>query len=174
MAAMAPLTIPTGDAALFFFAGHGCEYENDNWLISKEGWPSDDRDIPRWTLNVRSELLGQMQKAGARLTVLLLDCCRVFEGMHRSTRAGGRGLAKMEAPKGSVIAFACAPNAEAEDGGTGRNGVFTTHLLKHIQTPGKDVGLMLRGVVNAVDEATGGKQVPHVEHSLRDENVCLC
>ena len=118
-----------------------------------------------------------MQASGAKLNVILLDCCRVFEGMYRSTRATratGSGLCEIEAPDGSIIGYACAPNKVAADGGDERNGVFTKHLLKHVVTHGKEVRFMLGAVKRGVREETGGEQIPHVETSLEDEPVCLC
>ena len=47
----------------------------------------------------------------------------------------GGGLAQMDAPKGSLIAYATAPGKTAADGES-RNGLYTQELLKHIQTPG--------------------------------------
>jgi len=164
-------TLEKGDAALFFFAGHGCEYRNDNWLLSKDGIPPDERDLPRVAINVR-EVVSEMREAGAFLNVVLLDCCRIFEGMTRRARSTGQGLAKMEAPEGSIIGFACAPNEVAEDG-AGRNGVYTTHLLKHLSVP-KDIGLMLRAVSVDVIKATDSKQRPHIDLCGVPPDVSLC
>ena len=165
-------TIQPGDVALFFFAGHGCEYKNDNWLLSADGIPPDERDLPRVAINVR-ETLDDMRQAGAGLQVVLLDCCRIFEGMTRRARAGTRGLVKMEAFDGAIIGYACAPNEVAEDGG-GRNGVFTQHLLQHIAVPKTDVGLLLRAVSVAVRDATDGKQRPHIDTSGVPPHTYLC
>ena len=86
--------------------------------------------------------------------VLLLDCCREIKEMTRSTRSLAHGLAPMLAPRGSLIGVACAPGQLASDG-SGRNGVYTKHLLKHMDTPGLDVEKMLRrvgnGVINSVN-----------------------
>ena len=92
--------------------------------------------------------------------------------MVRSGRSTASGLSKMEAPAGSVLAYACAPGATAGDG-PGRNGIFTSHLLKHLHTPGVDVDRMLRAVARGVYEETRGAQDPYHNHNLRHDSVCL-
>ena len=168
-------SIKQGGAALFFFAGHGCEYQNDNYLIPAGDIPKDDWRLETKAINVR-EVRGQMlEQRGASLSVLLLDCCREFKGMSGSTRSTKRGLGRMEPLKGSVVGFACAANEVADDGGGGRNGVYTKHLLEHIATPGLDVRFMLGSVSTAVEKATNGKQRPHDENSgLPGNEVYLC
>ena len=75
------------DTAVFFFAGHGCEYKNSNYLITQQGCARDD-ELPDEAFKVQ-DLLDDMEDK-ARLSLIILDCCRTFEGMHRSTRAGSR------------------------------------------------------------------------------------
>ncbi len=57
------------------------------------------------------------------------------------------------------MAFAASRNQTASDG-DGPNGLYTTHLLKNMRTPGLPVEQMFKHVRNGVSDATGGKQVP--------------
>lgn len=90
-------------------------------------------------------MLAEMEAAGAKANVVILDAC-LNNPFTRSFCSGGRGLAMMEAPIGSLIGFAPSPGKVAEDG-TGRNGIYTEHLLKFLEHPGlslRDVLLKIR------------------------------
>ena len=76
-------------------------------------------------------------------------------------------------PKGSLVAFGCAQGQTTAERRTGRNGIFTEHLLKHIETRGLEINALFIRVGNAVEEITQGKQVPYVNHSLRCEGASL-
>jgi serine/threonine-protein kinase len=74
----------------------------------------------------------------------------------------------MNAPSGTMLVFATNPDNVASDG-TGRNGVYTKHLLQYITQPGLEVGMMLRRVRTAVKDETGGQQVPWENGSVEGE-----
>ena len=85
-----------------------------------------------------------------------------------------QGLKSMSARAGSLIAFACAPGATADDGKKGEtNGLFTKHLLKHIITPNEDIRMILTDVTDGVMEESKSNQIPHVTFTLRHKNICL-
>jgi len=156
-------------SAVFFFAGHGCEYQNQNYLMTTTECP-DERDLPKKAVSAH-EVQRDMEDSGCLFPVLILDCCRVFEGMSRGTRAPPKGMAEM-VPKGSYVALACAPNTCAEDG-SGVNGTFTAALLKHIGTPNKDIDWILSDVRNDVEAETNGRQRPWSNHQLKKRPACL-
>ena len=64
-----------------------------------------------------------------------------------------------------MITYATQPDNVALDG-DGRNSPFTTALLKHIATPGVDIGAIMRRVRADVIAATREKQVPWDHSSL--------
>lgn len=141
-----------------------------NYLIPVEEVASDDL-LDYKALRVQ-HVLERIESAGCNLNLLFLDACRSKPPpMSRGTRSLGRGLAKMEANTGSVIAFACAAGQTAADG-TGRNGVFTANLLNHLGRPNVDVDFMLGDVAEAVEQATGGEQTPFRNHNLKGRRPC--
>src|SRR4029077_3407382 len=73
--------------------------------------------------------------------------------------------AQMNAPTGSFIAFATAPNSVAADG-TGRNGIFTKHLLSNLREGESDIDRVFTRVTAGVSQETGNKQVPWKSSSL--------
>lgn len=165
-------SINAGDIALVYFSGHGCEYQNDNYLITSE-LPTEERLLPHTALNAR-ELLDGVEAKEPHLTVLLLDCCRVFKGMARSTRQTDNGLAAMTAGTQSIIGFSTSPNTVAydNDGKGSRNSPYTAQLLKHLPTPRVDIDSVLRRVGKGVREICP-KQEPYVHHKLTEEDNFL-
>jgi len=109
-------------------------------------------------------LLERMADAGNELNIIILDACRENVFM-REWRSVERGLAIAKAAQGSLIAYATAPGDVALDG-SGRNGVYTKHLLKYITRRGITVEELFKLVRNAVAEETKGKQIPWENSSL--------
>lgn len=156
------------DTAVFYFSGHACEYENENYLVTSDEIGRHSH-LRASALNAQQVLRG-MQAKQTELNVMFLDCCRVFRGM---TKAGGGGLAAMapDTPSSdtqTVIGFATSPGSVAYDGDRA-NSLYTKHLLRHIATPGLEIDLMLRKVAGGVqDEAKSNVevQIPYVSHTL--------
>ena len=113
-------------------------------------------------------VLGGMEDAGNDVNIVVLDACR-DNPFARSFRSGGqRGLAAPPAVRGSLIAYATAPGKTAADG-TGRNGIYTQHLLQHITTPGLKVEDVFKKVRQAVEDSTQRQQTPWETTSLRGD-----
>ena len=158
------------DVALLFYAGHGLQVKGRNYLAPIDADLSDEADLDFETLPLRT-ILKHMERH-TRTNLVFLDACRdnplarnLARSMGTRSVAVGRGLARVETGVGTLIAFATEPGNVALDG-WGGNSPFTTALLKHIETPGLDVDLMLRRVRKDVLELTSGKQVPWSNSSL--------
>jgi tetratricopeptide (TPR) repeat protein len=109
-----------------------------------------------------------MESAGNRINLVILDACR-DNPFRKFSRSSSRGLTTpVQTASGTLIAFATAPGKVASDG-IGRNGLFTSHLLKYIKTPNLDVDLMLRQVRSDVAKDTKNYQVPWNSSSLTGE-----
>lgn len=83
-----------------------------------------------------------MEEAQNSLNIIVLDACR-NNPFARSFRSSEQGLAKMDAPTGSILAYATAPGSVAADG-TGTNGLYTEKLLKHMSVPGIDLPFLFQ------------------------------
>lgn len=121
------------------------------------------------------ETLWEILHKNPYTTIFLLDCSRSRPSGRADTRglfaASHKSLAR-EPDAGSLIAFACQPGLIAMNTRDDRNGLFTKHLLRHIETPNEDIHRLLRKVVKGVIEESGSKQIPHISASLTDD-VCL-
>jgi hypothetical protein len=107
---------------------------------------------------------GAIRRFGNNLNIIILDACR-NNPFARSFRSADQGLAKMDAPAGSILAYATSPGSVAADGG-GRNGLYTAMLLKHMQQPGIELARVFRRVRVDVMNASNRSQVPWESSSL--------
>ena len=114
-----------------------------------------------------ADVLSQMDTAGNALNLVILDACRnnPFKGRLRSA---SRGLARIHAASGSLVAFAAAPGQAAEDG-DGENSPYTKALVEAMHVPGLAVEQVFKRVRISVEEQTGRQQTPWEESSLRGD-----
>ena len=164
-----------GEAALFFYAGHGIQNDDsENYLV-----PVDVALKDKWSMRdmVRLNDVMEAMEEFSGLKLVFLDACRdnPMRGARTMSGGGTRGLAPVSVrdhgakgeSSGTVIVYATAPDDTADDG-EGRNSPFTGALLEHIGTPGVEVGEMLDRVTGTVIERTrhtGKAQVPWVSKS---------
>lgn len=121
-----------GGVGLLYFAGHGLQVNGRNYRV-----PVD---------------------AAINVNLVILDACR-DNPFARSFRSASRGLAAIDAPSGTLIAYATAPGRVARDG-EGANGLYTGELLRALQAPGQRVEDVFKRVRQSVLERSGGDQVP--------------
>ncbi len=141
------------EVGLFYFAGHGMQVSGVNYLIPIGADIQAEEEVRISSIDA-SFVLSKMEPAGTLTNLVILDACR-DNPFACSFRSSSRGLAIMDAPRGSLIVYATAPGSVAADG-TGRNGIVTGSLLKYLKTPDLDVEDMLRAVRKDVINATKG------------------
>lgn len=159
------------EVGLFFYAGHGLQVDGENWLLPVDAELADEFDLEDQALE-----LGKVIDGLERMTptsLVFLDACRNNPFLKRmtrgqTTRSIGRGLAKVEAGKGTLIAFATDPGNVALDG-DGENSPFTGALLRHLETPGLEVEVLIKKIRKEVDAATDGRQTPWSSSSLLND-----
>lgn len=152
-----------GGAGLFYFAGHGMQVNGRNYLIPVDVEIESESDVKYESVDA-GRVLGKMEDAGNELNIVILDACR-NNPFARSFRSSVSGLARMDAPQGTLIAYATAPESVAADG-SGRNGTFTKHLLTQMHTPGLTVEQVLKRVRVGVIRETKKRQIPWVSTSM--------
>jgi peptide/nickel transport system substrate-binding protein len=150
-----------GGVGLFYYAGHGMQVGGKNYLIPVDATIESEADVRLETVDVDVVL---DQTRDNRLNLVILDACR-NNPFERRFRGGGRGLAVVEAPVGTMIAYATAPGRVANDG-DGTNGLYTSELLKAMRTPGLKVEEVFKRVRAAVARQTRNEQVPWESSSL--------
>jgi hypothetical protein len=151
------------DVGLFYYAGHGLQVRGANYLVPTGANPTKEADIDFQMLD-SNLVLRQMESAGTKLNLVILDACRNNPFGGRGLRATDAGLAQMRAPEGTLISFATQPGNVAQDGGDG-NSPYTKALAQAMHRPGLDVFRTFNEVGLAVSSVTGGAQQPWVSLS---------
>ena len=130
-------TLQPGDLALFYYAGHGVQANEQNYLIPIDFAGSSEADLP-YEAYPAAQVRDKLEQSRARLRILILDACR--NNPFRSKRDGVRGLSPMgSSVEGTYIAYATSDNGVADDNPTEGNGLFTKLLLTALRTPGLDL-----------------------------------
>ena len=158
---------------LFYFAGHGVTYDEKNFLIPVTAEIEAGPDLPESTVSAQW-ILGMMETAGNATSVMILDACRdnPYRGILTSgTRSLAQGMAKMDAPDGSFVAFSTADGQLAYDG-EGDYSPFAQAFAIEVKAPDVSIGDMMTRVNSRVRKATKGlgkrPQIPWTENSLAD------
>lgn len=148
---------------LFFYAGHGVQARGTNYLVPIGAPITSEADVDLESVAADTVLM-QMEQAGSAINIVILDACRNLP-VARSFRDATRGLARVEAPRGSYIAYSTAPGSVASDG-SGTNSPYVAALTQEIRKPGQSIEETFKKVRLAVLQATGGKQMPWDSSSL--------
>ncbi|CAF0755588.1 unnamed protein product [Rotaria sordida] len=162
------------ELVLFYFAGHGKQSKDQNYLL-----PSDyDYDYRRHerhyitdhAINVQY-IMKKIDDKLCRTAIYIFDCCRKLIRTRATNE--NQGLSPIHPPPKTLIVFACAPGKTVQDETqNGRNGSFMENLLKWIVTCNTDIEEIMKNVASAVNLQTAGFQLPYRASSLTDK-ICL-
>jgi hypothetical protein len=153
--------------AVVYYAGHGLQLRDHNYLIPVDAEIRSEDEIPIAGLDI-GFILGRMSAARSRVNIVILDACRNNPFSGRSG-AKAQGLAQMDAPVGTLLAYATAPGKLAADGGGGADSLYATYLARHLLTPGLPVEQVFKHVREEVVRDTRQQQVPWESSSLQGE-----
>lgn len=151
----------------FYYAGHGIQFQGQNFLIPV------DTNIPSESyLKTRafstSILMDELNYAGNELNIVVLDACR--DNPFGWSRSSSRGLTVIgNRPAGSIVVYATSEGAVASDG-DGRNGLFTSELLKHLNKPDTEIEKIFKLTGKGVQERSRGKQIPAIYNKYFGEH----
>ncbi len=155
-----------GAVALFFYAGHGLQLKGVNYLPTVDADIASEEDVPMQSLDA-NKVLEIMDEGKTRLNLVFLDACR-NNPYARSFRSAADGLARINAPSGTIISFATRPGSVAADG-RGRNGLYTEHLLRAMNATDLPIEQVLKRVVSGVKGGSKGRQEPWMEGSIEGD-----
>lgn len=155
------------DVALFYYAGHGVQTNGLNYLVPIDATLQTEQQIEYQCVRA-DRMFGSI--VGDKTNIVILDACRnnPFErSWGRNT--SGSGLAFMQAPSNSFIAYATAPGQTASDG-TGNNGLYTEILIQEMLKPNKTINEIFQSVRARVENKSltefNKKQTPWESTSL--------
>ncbi len=112
-------------------------------------------------------LLESMTRARNPMNLIILDACRdnPFGG---DVQVQQKGLSQVDAPPGTLLAYATAPGNTAADG-FGANGLYTENMLKEMQAPAAKIEDIFKRVRLNVRLQSRGQQVPWESTSLEQD-----
>lgn len=151
------------DVSMFFYAGHGLEVDGVNYLVPVDADIQSHLDIKQKCIPLTG-VSNTMEFANDEgLNMIILDACR--NNPFPAGKRGGAGLARVNAPSGTLIAYATDPGSVASDG-DGTNGLYTGELIKQLKISQRieDIFMHTR---NNVEQLSGGKQRPWEEARLK-------
>jgi len=154
---------------LFYYAGHGMQVKGNNYLIPVDATLKVEQDVDYDCVDA-GKVLGKMEAAKTSTNIVILDACRdnpfARSWSGRSAGAGGTGLAFMNAPSGSIVAYATSPGKTASDG-TGKNGLYTEAFLQYIKVPNLTLEEFFKSVRGEVEKKSNRAQTPWESTSLK-------
>lgn len=161
-------TLKPEDTFLYYFSGHGMEFNGENYLFPKDAKPTSEKDIPEETVPLE-KVLQVIKVTRVKTAIIILDACRnntivkTWRG-----RMPKEGLANIVTPSGIFIGYAAAPG-RAASGGIRSNSLYTEAILKFIDIPNITIDEMFTKVNKEVRDQSFGLQVPHKMSSLQEE-----
>ncbi len=151
---------------LLFYAGHAVQLDWRNFLLPVDAQPATAAAVPQHAVDVQGAIQA-FSAAGNRLNIVVLDACR---DNPFGAAGGGKGLAPMDAPPGTYMAYATAPGHTADDGDAAAgNGLYTRFLLREIARPEARIEDVFKRVRLQVRRASAGRQVPWDSSSLEED-----
>ena len=128
--------IKSGGVGLFYFAGHGVQVDGRNYLVPVNADIETENDVEYESIDT-GRVLAKMEDANNGMNIMILDACR-NNPYASSFRSISNGLATLNAPSGTFIAYATSPGNVAADG-EGDNGIYTGYLIRHLNS--KDLSI---------------------------------
>ncbi len=155
------------DIGLFYYSGHGLQVNGVNFLVPVDADITSKHHVEYHCVNAE-RVFAHMEFAANPTNIIILDACRddPFHTSAAKSMGGGNGLAFMQAPSGTLIAYATSPGRVAFDDPNKQNSLYTAALLQHIEEPNIPVLEMFQRVRKTVREDTNNQQTPWESTSL--------
>jgi hypothetical protein len=148
---------PDGTVVLIYYAGHGLQVDGENFLLPTDAAIAQESDVAVEAMRL-ADVMAMLETVRSKTRIVILDACRdnPFADMAKSAP---RGLALVNAPAGTLVAYSTSPGNTADDG-AGSNSPFAAALLKSAREPGLPIETALKNVRLAVHGVTRGQQTP--------------
>ena len=153
---------------LIYYAGHGLQVDGDNYLVPVDARFEKEGDVAEQGVRL-ADLMATLETAPSKVRIIILDACRnnPFSALNE---VAGKGLAIVDAPAGSIVAYSTAPGAEAFDG-TGTHFPYAAAFMRTIKTPNLPIEQFFKKVRVLVNDSTSARQTPWKSTSLTSDFV---
>lgn len=154
--------------SVIYFSGHGLQVEGDNFIVPVDANITITEEIPYSCVHA-SDLLIDVDKDSQNMHIVILDACR-NNPFKSGIKGISGGLAKMNAPMGTLIAYSTGANMTSIERKEDRNGIYTKFLLESLKIPNLSVEQVFKNTRTNVITETQAKQVPWDESSLHGKD----
>jgi TPR repeat protein len=167
------LNLPLGSEVVFFYAGHGLQVGERNFLLPTDAAFANPGDLAAYAITLDRVIASLAARASVH--IVFVDACRSnpFPGVRLATDLAANlaetqtGFGPFESLLNSLVAFSSSPGQVAVDGPAGGNSPYTAALMNAIAaTPDTDLPLILPQVRDVVMAATSGSQTPWESSTL--------
>ncbi len=162
--------VVAGDEVAIFYAGHGVQLANANYLIPIDVAGQDEEQVRDEGIALQ-RLLDDMTDKKVKFTLAMIDACRdnPFKNNGRAIGGGLRGLAPTTAATGQMVVFSAGSGQQALDtlgpSDPDKNGLFTRIFAREMQKPSVTIDRVVRSVrteVVKLARSVGHDQVPAI------------
>jgi hypothetical protein len=151
--------------AMVYYAGHGVQLAGENYLVPVDARISSETDLVSGSVRL-VDMMATLDAIPSRLRIAILDACR--NNPFPSLNEAGRGLAIVDAPNGSIVAYSTAPGSEALDG-VGDHSPYTAAFLRLAHEKNLPIEQLFKRIRLDVNNSTGGQQTPWESSSLTSD-----
>ena len=152
---------------MLYYAGHGLQLDWRNYMVPVDANLKSAADVPAQTIDL-SSVVDIFKAAGNRMNIVVLDACR--DNPFGGNTSSAKGLAQLDAPPSTFLAYATAPGNVAEDGDVkSGNGLYTQFLLQELKRPTAKIEDVFKRVRLNVRKQSNGRQIPWESTSLEDD-----
>lgn len=153
------------DTALFFYAGHAIQIENENVLIPVDFETGRSAIEAKFRSQSVAQLFEYLHRSRLKRTIIIIDACRSNPVAESHSLQAGLATPQNEG-RDWYIAYSTSPNRVATDNPNGKNSYFTEALADLIGQPGLTIDDVFTRVRERVETATRGAQTPWSQTSL--------
>lgn len=152
---------------MLYYAGHGLQLDWRNYMVPVDANLKSAADVASQTIDL-SSVVDIFKAAGNRMNIVVLDACR--DNPFGGNTSSAKGLAQLDAPPSTFLAYATAPGNVAEDGDAkSGNGLYTQFLLQELKRPTAKIEDVFKRVRLNVRKQSNGRQIPWESTSLEDD-----
>lgn len=140
-----------------YMSGKGLQFAGENYLAPIEATIANSASVPAEAVRL-SDFIGPLEGMPAQARVIVLDIARP-NNFGRTGEPLASGLAIVDAPPNTLVAFNAAPGTIAPDE-PGPYGAYARSLAEMLRQPGLPLNDAFAQVRLRVNEATRGGQTP--------------
>ena len=153
--------------ALVFYAGHGLQVDGENFLVPIDARIQREADVPMQAMRL-GDVMNAFATVPSKMRIVMLDACRnnPFSEINKS---GGRGLAIVDAPSGSIVSYSTSPGIGSAGRRRRATAPITAALFKVAREPALPIEQAFKRVRLLVQRGDQWQQTPWESSSLTSD-----